>query len=72
MQLFLKKFSSFTNGKAAEGVDFDYFAFGKKIASFYKSEGIESNGTIEKFFDRPSFDACKQEMDKFVSMFTLW
>ncbi len=65
-----KEISSFTNSKATEGVEFDYFAFGKKIASFYKLEGINSNGTIEKFFDRPSFDACKQEMDKFVSMFS--
>ena len=59
MQLFLKKSLVLLVVKAAEGVEFDYFAFGKKIAIFYNSEGIESDGTIEKFFDRPSFDACK-------------
>ena len=65
-----KEIASFTGTKTSDGVEFDYFAFGKKIASFYKSEGIESIGSLEKFFDRPSFDACKQEIDKFVTMFT--
>ena len=65
-----KAIAGFSTDKSDEGVEFDYFAFGKKIASFLVSEDIKPIGAIEKFFDRPSFDACKLEMDKFIAMFT--
>ena len=65
-----KAIANFTASKLDEGVKCDYFAFGKKITSFLVSENIDPIGSIEKFFDRPSYESCKNEMENFISMFT--
>ena len=71
MLLYQKKFLVLLS-KSAEGVEFDYFAFGKKIAAFYNSVGIESTDQLKSSSMNLHLMPVKQEMDKFVNNVLCW